>query len=148
MILKNFLVVIVLRKHLIPFRTQQLSSKTPMVLRGQLRGRVGRRQVYEGLVTLLRGLHPFRPPSFRRGDRPSHAWEASLSPSWLARHTRHPVAKSDRCQALNTLSVLIHVHPWPKSVALALQQCTTSPGLSRPRSPNQQKACERPLSIR
>ena len=75
-ILKNFLVVIVLRKHLIPFRTQQLSSKTPMVLRGQLRGRVGCRQVYEGLVTLLRGLHPFRPPGSRRGDRPSHAWEA------------------------------------------------------------------------
>jgi hypothetical protein len=59
-ILQNFLVVIVLRKHLIPFRTQQLSSKTPMVLRGQPRGRVGRRQVYESLVTLLRGSHPFQ----------------------------------------------------------------------------------------
>ena len=39
--------VTVWRKHLIPFRTQQLSSKTLMVLRGQLRGRVSRRQVYK-----------------------------------------------------------------------------------------------------
>ena len=38
---KNFLVAMVLGKHPIPFRTRKLSPDTPMVLRGQLRGRVG-----------------------------------------------------------------------------------------------------------
>ena len=39
------MVVIAVRQHLFPFRTQSLSSQAPMVLRGQLRGRVGRRHL-------------------------------------------------------------------------------------------------------
>src|SRR5436189_1536637 len=40
----KFPVVIEWRKHPFPFRTRQLSSTSPMILRGQLRGKVGRRR--------------------------------------------------------------------------------------------------------
>ena len=39
------MVVIAEGSHLFPFRTQSLSSLAPMVLRGQLRGRVGHRHL-------------------------------------------------------------------------------------------------------
>jgi hypothetical protein len=41
---KSFLVTIAKGKHLFPFRTEKLSPYTPMVLRAQVRGRVGSRQ--------------------------------------------------------------------------------------------------------
>src|SRR2546423_13785858 len=40
----KFPVVIERRSHPFPFRTRQLSSASPMILRGQLRGKVGRRR--------------------------------------------------------------------------------------------------------
>src|SRR5436309_15166238 len=40
----KFPVVIEWRKHPFPFRTRQLSSTSPMILRGQLCGKVGRRR--------------------------------------------------------------------------------------------------------
>ncbi len=40
----KFSVAIAKRKHPFPFRTRKLSSSAPMVLRGGLRGRVGRRR--------------------------------------------------------------------------------------------------------
>src|SRR5437764_15488146 len=40
----KFPVVIEQRSHPFPFRTRQLSSASPMILRGQLRGKVGRRR--------------------------------------------------------------------------------------------------------
>ena len=43
----SFPVVIEQRSHPCPFRTRQLSSASPMILRGQLRGKVGRRRDYE-----------------------------------------------------------------------------------------------------
>src|ERR1043165_8738398 len=40
----KFPVIIEWRKHPFPFRTRQLSSTSPMILRGQLCGKVGRRR--------------------------------------------------------------------------------------------------------
>ena len=48
------LVTIAERPHPFPFRIRSLSFPAPMVLEGQLSGRVGRRQ----LTFLLRGLEP------------------------------------------------------------------------------------------
>jgi hypothetical protein len=36
--------------HLFPFRTEKLSPPAPMVLRGRLRGRVGRRPFFIALI--------------------------------------------------------------------------------------------------
>ena len=42
------------RKHPFPSRTRKLSSSAPMVLRGGLRGRVGRRRdLFKPLVTIV-----------------------------------------------------------------------------------------------
>src|SRR5439155_6708699 len=41
---QKFPVVIEQKSHPFPFRTRQLSSASPMILRGQLRGKVGRRR--------------------------------------------------------------------------------------------------------
>src|SRR5436190_7874399 len=55
-------VVIERRSHPFPFRTRQLSSASPMILRGQLRGKVGRRRdkIYERPSGKLEGLFLFR----------------------------------------------------------------------------------------
>src|SRR4026207_327797 len=65
----KFPVVIERRSHPFPFRTRQLSSASPMILRGQLRGKVGRRRdnmkgpraiaglgLYSHLVTIMHRL--------------------------------------------------------------------------------------------
>src|SRR5436190_12858881 len=53
----KFPVVIERRSHPFPFRTRQLSSASPMILRGQLRGKVGRRRdKYEGPRATPAGL--------------------------------------------------------------------------------------------
>src|SRR5438876_8751073 len=57
----KFPVVIERRSHPFPFRTRQLSSASPMILRGQLRGKVGRRRdkIYERPSGKLEGLFLF-----------------------------------------------------------------------------------------
>jgi hypothetical protein len=53
----KFSVAIAKRKHPFPSRTRKLSSSAPMVLRGGLRGRVGRRRdFFKPLVDNNKGL--------------------------------------------------------------------------------------------
>ena len=102
---KNFLVVIVLRKHLIPFRTQQLSSKTPMVLRGRLRGRVGCRQVYESLVTFVARLSPFSDDSYcRQAIRGMRSRAGGIAQSGCASRPRSLICSSHNDDNCDTLS--------------------------------------------
>src|SRR2546421_5768478 len=57
----KFPVVIERRSHPFPFRTRQLSSASPMILRGQLRGKVGRRRDYYERPSSNRGPFAFHP---------------------------------------------------------------------------------------
>ena len=77
-----------------------------MVLRGQLRGRVGRRQVYEGLVTLLRGLHPFRPRVFAslRPTLPRVVRLTALYPEAVM-HSAIPGAKSVAARSIEAQQI-------------------------------------------
>src|SRR5262245_35403442 len=79
----KFPVVIERRSHPFPFRTRQLSSASPMILRGQLRGKVGRRRynmkgpraieglsLYSHRTTRLAAHNAAKPPADHRGRIP------------------------------------------------------------------------------
>ena len=55
----DFLVVIPVRIHPIPFRTRKLSSPGPMILQVFICGKVGRRQFYLKPPTLLKSVGGF-----------------------------------------------------------------------------------------
>src|SRR5947199_3457911 len=61
----KFPVIIERGSHPIPFRTRQLSLSSPMILRGQLCGKVGRRRdkIYERPSRKLEGLFFFPLPN-------------------------------------------------------------------------------------
>ena len=71
-------------KHPIPFRTRKLSPPVPMVLRGQLRGRVGRCRVFY--------FKQHRDMAF-----PSHRWyDAVLRPAGVIFYLRFKHGKKAR----------------------------------------------------
>jgi hypothetical protein len=73
--------------HPFPYRTRKLSPPGPMVLRGQLRGRVGRRRDYfaqETAQRILAGPFLFAPlPDLKVFDSPTRR---SLDSPWERRH--------------------------------------------------------------
>jgi hypothetical protein len=92
------------RSHPFPSRTRKLSSPGPMVLQGQLCGRVGRCRGFEGLrFARVSALHLF---SAHRMSAPS--------PAWLAVAARGPWRRQPSCrQAPLAASELVLIGPWP-----------------------------------
>src|SRR5712691_3750493 len=92
----KFPVVIERRSHPFPFRTRQLSSASPMILRGQLRGKVGRRRdnmkgprAIEGL-SLYSHLLTMPAAHTRQTAPPTIAAEALPARPLTARRTPSP----------------------------------------------------------
>ena len=76
------MVVRAARSHLVPSRTQQLSSPAPMVLRGSPRGRVGHRQQTRSSFSTQHISHP-HPTSARQASPPWRAFGVQLLPATL-----------------------------------------------------------------
>src|ERR1043165_4747074 len=103
----KFPVIIEWRKHPFPFRTRQLSSTSPMILRGQLCGKVGRRRdnmkgPRGNLRAFFFSCNAIGPPA---NDSPSAHWPAPSPPQpslrSYGRSFTPPPAASDSSPSIN-----------------------------------------------
>src|SRR5438874_6838781 len=122
----KFPVVIERRSHPFPFRTRQLSSASPMILRGQLRGKVGRRR------DNMKGP---------RGNSRAFSFCVSPPPPLYFPHSQHPVPQPNMITSA-VADVLRHLSEYardaraigaivPSSRTLADRVASTLPSLRR-----------------